>query len=89
MNVMLLQSVQRVFTASGTGLAVFSALALGTFTAGVHVLSWQIGLLGLVMAVSIPLIAWIENSAVILTLVAAGVLAVIVFGLWRWQLRRA
>ena len=40
MNLMLLSSVQRIFTAQATGLAVFTLLALGTFTAGVHVLSW-------------------------------------------------
>ena len=41
MNLMLLSSVQRIFTAQ-TGLAIFTLLALGTFTAGVHVLSWQV-----------------------------------------------
>jgi hypothetical protein len=33
-------------------------LALGT-TAGVHILSWQVCLLGLIMAFGIPAIAWI------------------------------
>src|SRR6516165_4679252 len=40
MNLMLLSRVQRIFTAQTTGLAIFTLLALGTFTAGVHVLSW-------------------------------------------------
>ena len=47
MNLMLLTSVQRIFTAQTTALAIFTLLALGTFTAGVHVLSWQVCLLGL------------------------------------------
>src|SRR5579862_1345574 len=38
MNLLLLASVQRVFSASATGLAIFTLLTLGTFTAGVHVL---------------------------------------------------
>ena len=42
MNMMLLPSVQRILNASATGLAVLMLLALGTFTAGVHVLSWQV-----------------------------------------------
>jgi hypothetical protein len=42
MNLMLLTSVQRIFTAQTTALAIFTLLALGTFTAGVHVLSWQV-----------------------------------------------
>ena len=40
MNLLLLPSVQRTFSANATGLAIFALLTLGTFTAGVHVLSW-------------------------------------------------
>jgi hypothetical protein len=53
-----LASVQRVLNATSTGLEVFTLLALGT-TAGVHILSWQVCLLGLIMAFGIPAIAWI------------------------------
>lgn len=85
MNLVLLPSVQRVFTGNATGLAIFTLLTLGTFTAGVQVLSWQICLLGVIMAFGIPAIAWIENSALIAVLIAAGVLGIIVV-LWRhWR----
>ncbi|MFY9695846.1 MAG: hypothetical protein WA776_13320 [Xanthobacteraceae bacterium] len=83
MNLMLLASVQRAFSASATGLAIFTLLALGTFTAGVHVLSWQVCLLGLVMALGIPAIAWIENSALLLVLVAGVVVAIVAVFWWR------
>jgi hypothetical protein len=83
MNMMLLASVQRDFSASATGLAIFTLLALGTFTAGVHVLSWQVCLLGLVMALGIPAIAWIENSALLLVLVAGVVVAIVAVFWWR------
>ena len=89
MNLMLLPSVQRVFNAASTGLAIFTLLALGTFTAGVHVLSWQIGLLGLIMALGIPAIAWIQNAALIIVLIAAGVLGVVAVLVWHWWERRA
>jgi hypothetical protein len=82
MNLMLLPSVQRTFSASATGLAVFTLLTLGTFTAGVHIFSWQICLLGLIMALGIPAIAWIENSALIVVLIAAGVLGIVAAFLW-------
>jgi len=84
MNMMLLPTVQRSFNASATGLAIFTLLALGTFTAGVHVLSWQVCLLGLIMALGIPAIAWIENSALLLVL-AVGVIVGIAVVLW-WRL---
>jgi hypothetical protein len=88
MNLMLLPSVQRIFSASTTGLAIFTLLTLGTFTAGVHVLSWQICLLGLIMAFGIPAIAWIENSALILVFIAAGVLGIAAVFWWHWRGRR-
>jgi len=87
MNLVLLPSVQRVFTANATGLAIFTLLTLGTFTAGVHVLSWQICLLGLIMALGIPAIAWIENSALIFALIAAAVLGVVAVFWWHWRHR--
>jgi hypothetical protein len=82
MNIMLLPSVQRTFNAGTTGLVIFILLALGTFTAGVHVISWQICLLGLIMAFGIPAIAWIENSALLIALVAAAVLGMVAVFWW-------
>jgi hypothetical protein len=85
MNLMLLTSVQRIFTAQTTALAIFTLLALGTFTAGVHVLSWQVCLLGLIMALGIPAIAWIENSALLVVLIAAAVVSVGAVLWWHWH----
>jgi hypothetical protein len=87
MNLMLLSSVQTIFTAQTTGLAIFTLLALGTFTAGVHVLSWQVCLLGLIMALGIPAIAWIENSALLVVLIAVAVVGVGGAVLW-WPWRQ-
>jgi hypothetical protein len=85
MNLMLLTSVQRIFTAQTTALAIFTLLVLGTFTAGVHVLSWQVCLLGLIMALAIPAIAWIENSALLVVLIAAAVIGVGAVLWWHWH----
>lgn len=81
MNLMLLPSVQRDFSAQATGLAIFTLMALGTFTSGVHVLSWQVCLLGLVMALGIPAIAWVQNAA-LLSALAIGVVVAIAIVLW-------
>ena len=89
MNMVFLPSVQRIFNATSTGLAIFTLLALGTFTAGVHILSWQVCLLGLIMAFGIPAIAWIENSALLLVLVAAVVLGIGAVMWWHWRKRRS
>jgi hypothetical protein len=92
MNIVMLSSVQRIFSASATGLTIFTLLALGTFTAGVQVLSWQVCLLGLIMALGIPAIAWVENSALIFVLLAGviiGIGAVIWWHFHEWRGHRA
>ena len=89
MNMLLLTSVQRIFTAQATALAIFTLLALGTFTAGVQVLSWQVCLLGLIMALGVPAIAWIENSALIGVLIAGAVIGIAAVLWWHWRERRA
>ena len=63
-------------------------LALGTFTAGVHVLSWQICLLGIIMAFCVPAAAWIEASALIVALIAIAVFGIGFVLWWLWQERR-
>jgi hypothetical protein len=88
MNMMLVPSVQRSFNAGTTALTIFLLLALGTFTAGVHVLSWQICLLGLIMAIGIPALAWIENSALLIVLVVAALLGIVATFWWYWRERR-
>ncbi len=80
-NLMLLPTVQRDFSAQATGLAIFTLMALGTFTSGIHVLSWQVCLLGLIMALGIPAIAWIQNAALI-SVLAIGVVVAIAVVLW-------
>ena len=89
MNILLLSSVQRIFTAQTTALAIFTLLALGTFTAGVQVLSWQVCLLGVIMALGVPAIAWIENSALLVTLIVASLVGLAVVLWWHWRGPRA
>jgi hypothetical protein len=85
MNVMLLPSVQKILGVSANGLAILTLLALGTFTAGVHVRSWRICLLGLIMVLGVPAIAWVEESAVFLLLIAGATLAIGAMLWWNWR----
>ena len=89
MNMALLPDVQRILSPSATGLAVLMLLALGTFTAGVQVLSWQVCLLGLIMALGIPAIAWIENSALLVVLIVGAVVGVVAVIWWHFRQKRA
>jgi hypothetical protein len=70
MNIMLLTHVQRMVPAPANSLVLLMFLALGTFLAGVNLLSLQICFLGLAMALSVPAIAWFKQSALFLLLAA-------------------
>ncbi len=85
MNLILLPSVGEILNANATGLSVLMLLALGTFTAGVHILSWQICLLGIIMAFCVPAAAWIEASALIVVLILVAVLAIGFVLWWLWR----
>jgi hypothetical protein len=85
MNVLLLSSVQRILGVSADGLAMLTLLALGTFTAGVHVNSLRICLLGLLMVLGVPAIAWVEESAAILVLIAGLAIAICAIVWWQWR----
>lgn len=89
MNVLLLPDVQRILNANATGLATLTLLALGTFTAGVHAASWQVCLLGVVMALCVPATAWIEESALIYVLLTVTALGIVVLVSWHLHQRRA
>jgi hypothetical protein len=85
MNLLLLSGVSSLLSADAIGLTILTLLALGTFVAGVHIQAWQICILGMIMALGVPAIAWIERSATLLVL-AIAVLAVVAAALW-WGAR--
>jgi hypothetical protein len=85
MNLLLLSGVASTLSADASGLVILTLLALGTFVAGVHIQAWQICVLGVVMALAVPAIAWIERSALLLLLVFVA-LAAIGAALW-WGVR--
>jgi hypothetical protein len=72
MNLLLLPSVQRMLNADATGLAILLLLALGTFVAGIHIPALEVCILGFVMALFVPAIAWVEEAALIVLLGAVA-----------------
>ena len=54
MNIMLFSGVQQLLPTLATSLVLLILLALGTFLAGVHLLSLQIGFLGFALALAVP-----------------------------------
>jgi hypothetical protein len=68
MSILLLPSVNTFLNGPATGLALMLLLALGTFVAGVHV-SWEIAVLGIILALTVPAMAWLKQSALLLVLI--------------------
>ncbi len=89
MKLVLTSDVQQMLNADATGLAILLLLALGTFVAGVHSLSWQTCVLGLVMALSVPAIAWIEESALVILLAVLALAGIGALFWWYESHRRA
>ncbi len=84
MNLALLPGVQRLLNPEATGLTVLLLLALGTVTAGITILSWQICFIGVVMALAVPGIAWLQQSALVIVL--GSVVALIGVGIvYSWH----
>lgn len=84
MNIMLLAGVQQLLPAPATSLVLLMLLALGTFLAGLNLMSLQMGFLGLSMALAVPAISWIKQSALFLIL---AVVFLIGLAMAFWSLR--
>jgi hypothetical protein len=75
MHLMFVADVSRMMNADASALAALTILALGTFTAGIHIASWRICLVGIVLALGVPAIAWLEQSTLLLLLVVVVLVA--------------
>ena len=64
------------------GLMMLTLLALGLFISGLNLEIWQLCVLGMFLAVSVPMIAWVEAASVLLFLLATAIVAVALLRLW-------
>jgi hypothetical protein len=72
MRLMFVSDVSRMMNAPASALSAMTLLALGTFTAGLHIQAWNICLIGILLAIGIPAIAWLEQSALFLVLASSA-----------------
>jgi hypothetical protein len=81
MNIMLTSGVQQLLPTLATGLVLLTLLALGTFLAGVSLLSLQIAFLGVAMGLAVPAISWLKQSVFLFLL---GAIMLIGLGITFW-----
>ena len=70
MNIILVSGVQQLLPTPATSLVLLTLLALGSFLAGVSLLSLQLCFLGVAMMVAVPAISWLKQSILFFLLAA-------------------
>ncbi|MGH6839207.1 MAG: hypothetical protein ACREDT_10500 [Methylocella sp.] len=78
MYLVFVSDVKQMMNSDATALVLLTLLALGTFTAGVHVAAWRICLVGVLLALAVPAIAWLDQATLLILLVAIVLLAIVV-----------
>lgn len=68
MNLVLLQGFQQLMPVQATGLVLLLLLGVGTFLAGINLMSLRICFLGAAMALSIPAMTWLKQASLLLLL---------------------
>jgi hypothetical protein len=84
MNLLYVADVGQMMSTDARALYVLTLLALGTFTAGVHIGSWRFCLVGVILALGVPAIAWLEQSALLLLLAVVVVVGIGAPLFWRY-----
>lgn len=74
--------VLRSVTGLASALSVLTLLALGTFSAGLHIRSWKVSVVGVLLGLSVPAAALLQQSALLIVLVAAVLIAIAVPFVW-------
>lgn len=85
MNIMLVSGVQQLLPTPATSLVLLTLLALGTFLAGVSLMSMQIAFLGVAMGITVPAISWLQQSVIFFLL---GAVLLIGLGITFWLRRQ-
>jgi hypothetical protein len=84
MNLLYVADVGQMMSTDSRALYVLTLLAFGTFTAGVHIGAWRICLVGVILAIGVPAIAWLEQSALLLLLAGVVVVGIGATLWWRY-----
>jgi hypothetical protein len=79
MQIIYVTSASRMMGADALGLVIMTILALGTFTAGAQIGSWRISLVGAVLGVGVPFVAWLERAALLINLVVVAGVALLAY----------
>jgi hypothetical protein len=75
-------SVGGLNTSDALGGMMLTLLALGVFISGLDLRDWRLAVAGVFLAIAVPLVAWVEQAALFLIFIGAGLIALFVFLWW-------
>lgn len=75
MRVLFLPHVAQMLNSDSIGLAILGLLALGTLLDGIHLASWPIAIVGVLLGLFVPAIAWLDQATVMITVIAIALVA--------------
>uniref|UniRef100_E6VGS9 Uncharacterized protein n=1 Tax=Rhodopseudomonas palustris (strain DX-1) TaxID=652103 RepID=E6VGS9_RHOPX len=81
MQLMSLQ-VTRQLGGLAAALGVLTLLALGTFSAGLHIRAWKISVVGVILGLSVPAIAFLQQTSLLILLVLGLAVAIVIPFFW-------
>ena len=86
MYLVTIGDVQRSLSANAIGLMLLTLLALGVFVSGLNLRAWKLCMTGAFLAIAVPVIAWVQDAALLLLLMGLALLALLF--LYRWMRER-
>lgn len=87
MYLVFVADVRQMMSDFASSLMVLTVLALGTFLAGIHTGAWRVSIVGVILGLGVPAIAWFEERTFLFLLLALIVLAAVIvfFAFERWR----
>jgi len=82
MYLITITNARRSLEANGTGLMLLTLLALGVFVSGLNVRAWKLCVTGAFLALAVPMVAWVEQAALLLLLVGIALIALLILYWW-------
>jgi hypothetical protein len=82
MRMLLLSNIEKSLSANAIGLEILGLLALGTILAAIHAAAWEIGVVGIVLGLAVPAVAWLEQAALLLLIAGIVLLAFAMVFVW-------
>jgi hypothetical protein len=77
-----LGNVGGLTTSDALGGMMLTLLALGVFISGLDLRAWRLGVVGVFLAVAVPLVAWFEQAALLLVFIGAVLIALLLLLWW-------